>query len=61
MKQSKRNYDAPKDGYQRWTTYIKTELLEQFKMVAANEDKTLVEAIEEAVINWAYPDGDTHD
>lgn len=56
-----RRYDAPRKGYKRWTTQVRIELFEEFCKVAANEDKVLIDAVEEALFNWTYPDGDTND
>jgi hypothetical protein len=53
-----RKFDAPRPGYKRWTTQVKVELLADFYQVAANEDKVLIDALEEALTNWTYHDGD---
>jgi hypothetical protein len=53
-----RKPDAPRPGYKRWSTQIKVELLKDFYRVAANEDKVLIDAVEEALSNWTYQDGD---
>ena len=57
LKQSRR-YDAPRFGYIRWSTQVKPELLKDFKKVAENEDKVLIDAVEEALTNWTYYTGD---
>jgi hypothetical protein len=56
-----RKFDAPRPGYKRWTTQVKVELLADFYQVAANEDKVLIDALEEALTNWTYHDGDIHE
>ena len=58
---TKKRYDKPPEGYQRYTVYIKTALLERFKKVANAEDKSLVQAVEEAIENWTNWDGDKHE
>jgi hypothetical protein len=52
----KDGYDKPRDGYVRYTVYLEAHLLQKFKEVAANEGKSMIEAIKEAVENWV---GDT--
>jgi hypothetical protein len=56
-----RKPDAPRPGYKRWTTQVKIDLFEDFMKVAANEDKVLIDAVEEALENWTYDNGDTHE
>lgn len=56
-----RKYDAPRTGYRRWTTQVKIDLFEKFCEVAANEDKVLIDAVEEALTNWTYTEGDDHE
>jgi hypothetical protein len=46
------NYDAPKQGYDRWTCYVAIPLLEKFKAVAKAENKTMIVALQEALENW---------
>jgi|DEB19_MinimDraft_3_1074340.scaffolds.fasta_scaffold72213_2 hypothetical protein len=53
-----RRYDAPRAGYRRWTTQVRLDLFEDFCKVAANEDKVLIDAVEEALENWTYHEGD---
>lgn len=60
QKQSRR-YDAPRQGYRRWTTQVRLDLFADFCKVAENEDKVLIDAVEEALSNWTYYDGDVHD
>ena len=55
---TKRPYDAPRQGYRRWTTYVKLDLFSDFCKVAENEDKVLIDAVEEALENWTYHEGD---
>lgn len=57
-KQPVRRYDAPRPGYKRWTTQVNIELFKAFCTVAENEDKTLIDAVEEALTNWTYTEGD---
>jgi hypothetical protein len=56
-----RKRDAPRPGYKRWTTQVRIDLFEDFMKVAANEDKVLIDAVEEALENWTYHDGDIHE
>lgn len=44
--------DAPRIGYIRWCSYVDKDLLKKFKEVAKSENKTLVEALKEALENW---------
>jgi hypothetical protein len=60
-KKPMRKPDAPRPGYRRWTTQVRLELFEDFRKVAENEDKVLIDAVEEALSNWTYQDGDNHD
>ena len=61
-RERKPGYDAPRDGYQRWAIQVKSELLKRFKLVAENEDKTLIDAHQEALENWVnYDEKDKHD
>ena len=53
-----RKPDAPRPGYKRWSTQVQIKLLTDFFQVAANEDKVLIDAVEEALSNWTYQDGD---
>jgi hypothetical protein len=57
-KKEPRKPDAPRPGYKRWSTQVKVELLKDFYEVADNEDKVLIDAVEEALSNWTYQDGD---
>jgi len=61
IKKPLRKPDAPRPGYRRWTTQVRLDLFEDFMKVAANEDKVLIDAVEEALTNWTYYDGDIHD
>jgi hypothetical protein len=56
-----RKRDAPRPGYKRWTTQVRIDLFDDFMKVAANEDKVLIDAVEEALENWTYHDGDIHE
>jgi len=56
-----RKPDAPRPGYRRWTTQVRMDLYEKFCEIAANEDKVLIDAVEEALTNWTYHDGDIHE
>lgn len=49
--------DAPKLGYTRWSTYVDKKLLADFKAVAVRENKSLTQAVEEALQNWTYYEG----
>jgi len=53
--------DAPRPGYRRWTTQVRIDLFEKFCEVAANEDKILIDAVDEALTNWTHHEGDTHE
>ena len=57
-KKELRKPDAPRPGYKRWSTQVKVELLKDFYQVAENEDKVLIDAVEEALQNWTYQDGE---
>lgn len=57
-KKELRKFDAPRPGYKRWSTQVKVELLKDFYQVAENEDKVLIDAVEEALENWTYQDGE---
>lgn len=58
---SDRKYDAPRVGYRRWTTQVRIDLFKDFCREAENEDKVLIDAVEEALTNWTYHDGDVHE
>lgn len=47
-----KGYDKARDGYVRYTIYIEAELLRRFKEVAAVEQKSMIQAANEAVSNW---------
>lgn len=47
-----RRRDAAPVGYQRWTAFVRVDLLERFKSIAEKEGKTYLQALEEAVENW---------
>ncbi len=53
-----RKYDDPRPGYQRWTVQVRKKLLKDFKGVADKEDKSYVDAINEALENWTYVEND---
>ena len=53
------DYDKPRDGYKRWTTFVRTDLLKAFKEVAASEGKPLLVAVEEALENWTNYEDET--
>jgi hypothetical protein len=53
-----RRYDAPRPGYRRWTTQVRLDLFEDFVKVARNEDKVLIDAVDEALTNWTYEETD---
>jgi hypothetical protein len=59
-KKPMRKPDAPRPGYRRWTTQIRLELFEDFRKVAENEDKVLIDAVDEALSHWTYLETD-HD
>jgi len=44
--------DAPRVGYIRWTSFVDEELLKKFKEVAKSENKSFVDALNEALENW---------
>lgn len=54
----KRKYDEPRPGYLRATFLLKEQLLKDFKAVAVKEEKTILEAVNEALENWTYFDDD---
>ena len=56
-----RKYDAPRPGYRRWTTQVRLNLFEDFVKVAANENKVLIDAVEEALTNWTYEQVNSED
>ena len=47
-----RKRDAAPSGYQRWTAFVRVDLLERFKRIAEKEGKTFLQALEEALENW---------
>lgn len=49
---SDRKYDDPMPGYRRYTTFVKEQLLKDFKAACAKADKTYTQGFEEAVENW---------
>lgn len=55
---AKRRFDEPRPGYRRWTTQVRLDLFEQFRTMAANEDKVLIDAVEEALENWVNVETD---
>jgi hypothetical protein len=60
QKKTTRAFDAAPAGYQRWTAFVRSDLLEQFKRIAKAENKTFLKALEEALENWTYdPDSDS--
>lgn len=59
-KTATRAFDAAPTGYQRWTAFVRSDLLERFKRIAEAENKTFLKALEEALENWTYePDSDS--
>lgn len=60
-KKTMRKPDAPRPGYRRWTTQVRLDLFADFIKVAENEDKVLIDAVEEALENWTYHEGDIHE
>jgi hypothetical protein len=54
VKKLARKYDAPRPGYRRWTTQVRLDLFEDFMKVARNEDKVLIDAVDEALTHWTY-------
>jgi hypothetical protein len=58
MDKPKRKYDAPKEGYQRFTAYVSIKLVNDFKKIANLEQKTFSAALEEAIQNWTYTETD---
>lgn len=55
---SNRKFDDPRPGYVRWTTQVREKLLKEFKKVADKENKTLIDAVNEALENWTYAEND---
>ena len=53
-----RKYDQPPEGYQRYTTFVRQKLLNDFKGVCTKEEKTYTQGIEEALENWTYVEND---
>ena len=54
----KKAWDAPREGWVRYTIYVNEDLLKKFKETAWNEKKSIVEAIDEASQNWVYTTDD---
>jgi hypothetical protein len=48
----KKGYDAPRDGFKRWTTYVRIDLFQDFKRVANAREVSLIDAINEAMKDW---------
>lgn len=53
-----RKYDAPRPGFRRWTVQVEIKLFEEFKEVARKENKSLIDAVREAMENWTYVEGE---
>lgn len=51
---SRKKYDEPRPGFRRWTMYVDIKLFEQFKKIAQLENKSLIDALKEAMENWTY-------
>ena len=48
----KPGYDKPRAGYVRYCTYVNADNLGRLKLRALQENKTVYEAINEAIENW---------